>query len=166
MPGAQRHTDDTDVGEAVDLDALADRLTAEAGGHRAQRAAQTLPHPVDGLRQTVIALVRGQELAAHESPGPASLQVLRGTVQLVSDGRSETLRAAQISPIPDRRHSLHADEDSVVLLSVAAPQRAADPRRSRPDQGSSSTTFPSMSSSASAPESSASRTTAAASPPL
>ena len=124
MPGHQRHTEETQVEGPVSLDDLADRLTAEAGGHSAQRAARTLPHPVDGLRQTVIALVRGQELAAHESPGPASLQVLRGTVQLVSDERSETLRAAQISPIPDRRHSLRADEDSVVLLSVAVPQRA------------------------------------------
>jgi hypothetical protein len=32
--------------------------------------------------------------------------------------------AHQFSPVPDRRHSLHADEDSVVLLSVAVPDRA------------------------------------------
>ena len=124
MPGAQRPDDAADPPGPVSLEDLADRLATEAAGHSTQRAARTLPHAADGLRQTVIALVGGQELAAHESPGPASLQVLRGTVRLVSDERSETLRAAQISPIPGRRHSLHADEDSVVLISVAVPQRA------------------------------------------
>ena len=113
-----------DIHPPVSLDELADRLLEEAAGHSAQRAAHTLPHPVDGLRQTVIALVGGQQLAAHESPGPASLLVLRGTVRLVSDDRTDLLRAQQISPTPDARHSLHADEDSVVLLSVALPQRA------------------------------------------
>ena len=113
-----------DADGAVDLTELAERLLADAGGHTAQRAAHTLPHPVDGLRQTVIALRAGQQLADHESPGPASLQVLRGAVRLVSGDRTDLLRAQQIGPIPDARHSLHADEDSVVLLSVALPQRA------------------------------------------
>ena len=108
----------------VNLEELAGQLLADAAGHSAGRAAHTLAHPVDGLRQTVIALVGGQELAEHESPGPASVLVLRGAVRLVSDEGTDALGAHQISPVPDRRHSLHADEDSVVLLSVAVPQRA------------------------------------------
>ena len=32
---------------------------------------------------------------------------------------SAPLRAGQIAPVPMQRHGLHADEDSVVLLSVA-----------------------------------------------
>ena len=110
---------------SVDLDELAGQLLADAAGHTAGRAAHTLAHPVDGLRQTVIALIGGHHLAEHESPGPASLQVLRGRVRLVAGDRSDVLGRHQICPIPDRRHSLHADEDSVVLLSVAVPQRAA-----------------------------------------
>jgi hypothetical protein len=35
-----------------------------------------------------------------------------------------SLAAHQFSPVPDRRHSLHADEDSVVLLSVSVPDLA------------------------------------------
>ena len=85
----------------------------------AGRAARTLPHPVDGLRQTVIALRGGAELGEHESPGPASLLVIRGQVRVVAGDRSVELGQHQFSPVPDRRHSLHADEDSVVLLSVA-----------------------------------------------
>jgi quercetin dioxygenase-like cupin family protein len=108
----------------VDVHVLAADLLAEATSGSAGRAARTLPHPVDGLRQTVIALRDGADLGEHESPGPASLLVLRGRVRVVTAERSVELRADQFSPVPDRRHSLHADEDSVVLLSVAVPDRA------------------------------------------
>ena len=110
----------------IDVHALADDLLGEAGSAGAGRAARTLPHPVDGLRQTVIALRDGQELAEHESPGPASLLVLRGRVRLVAGDRTIELGPDVFSPIPDQRHSLHADEDSVVLLSVAVPARASE----------------------------------------
>lgn len=108
----------------VDLHALAGELLEKATAESAGRAARTLAHPVDGLRQTVIALRADAELAEHESPGPASLLVLRGCVRLVAGERSLDLGENQVSPVPDRRHSLHADEDSVVLLSVAVPDRA------------------------------------------
>ncbi len=108
----------------MNLDELATELLADAATQNARRAAHTLPHPVDGLRQTVIAIIGDQQLAEHESPGPASLHVLRGRVRLVAGDQTVELGAHQIAPIPDRRHSLHADEDSVVLLSVAVPQRA------------------------------------------
>ncbi|MGY2066757.1 LuxR family transcriptional regulator [Blastococcus sp. SYSU DS0619] len=113
-----------DSGAAVDLSALAEELLGKATGEHSGRAGRTLPHPVDGLRQTVIALRDGAELAEHESPGPASLLVLRGRVRLVAGEHTDELGASQVAPVPDRRHSLHADEDSVVLLSVAVPQRA------------------------------------------
>jgi quercetin dioxygenase-like cupin family protein len=108
----------------IDVHALAADLLAEATSASAGRAARTLPHPVDGLRQTVIALRSGADLGEHESPGPASLLVIRGHVRLVTGERSIELAAHQFSPVPDRRHSLSADEDSVVLLSVAVPDRA------------------------------------------
>jgi quercetin dioxygenase-like cupin family protein len=108
----------------VDVQALQDELAQRAAKERSGRAARTLPHPVDGLRQTVIALSAGAELGEHESPGAASLLVLRGQVRLVAGDEVVELGAQQISPIPDRRHSLHADENSVVLLSVAVPDRA------------------------------------------
>ena len=108
----------------IDLQALADQLLEKATTEHAGRAARTLAHPVDGLRQTVIALRADAELSEHESPGPATLLVLRGRVRLVAGEQTLGLAPHQISPIPNRRHSLHADEDSVVLLSVAVPERA------------------------------------------
>jgi quercetin dioxygenase-like cupin family protein len=108
----------------VDLQALQDELAQRATNEHSGRAARTLPHPVDGLRQTVIALRAGAELGEHESPGPASLLVLRGRARLVAGEEVIAVGADEFSPIPDRRHSLHADEDCVVLLSVAVPDRA------------------------------------------
>ena len=108
----------------IDVHVLAGKLLEEATVADAGRAARTLPHPVDGLRQTVIALRGGEGLSEHESPGPASLLVIRGRVRLVAGDRTVELSTHVFSPIPDQRHSLHADEDSVVLLSVAVPDRA------------------------------------------
>ncbi|MGY2084303.1 LuxR family transcriptional regulator [Blastococcus sp. SYSU DS0539] len=108
----------------IDLHALAGELLEKATSEDVGRAGRTLPHPVDGLRQTVIALRADAELSEHESPGAATILVIRGRVRLVAGEQTVSLAAHEISPIPDRRHSLHADEDSVVLLSVAVPQRA------------------------------------------
>ncbi|MGZ4537784.1 MAG: LuxR family transcriptional regulator [Blastococcus sp.] len=103
----------------VDLQELAEELLGRARAEHAGRAARTLPHPVDGLRHTVIALTAGSALDEHESPGSASLLVLRGRVRLVAGDEVTELGEHQLGPIPATRHGLHADEDSVVLLSVA-----------------------------------------------
>jgi hypothetical protein len=50
--------------------------------------------------------------------------VIRGRVRLVAGEQSTELGVHQFSPIPNQWHSLHADAGSVVLLSVAVPQRA------------------------------------------
>ena len=103
----------------VDLEQLAEELLERARGEKSGRAGRTLPHPVDGLRHTVIALTAGASLDEHESPGSASLLVLRGRARLAAGGDVTSLGTHQIAPIPDRRHSLHAEEDAVVMLSVA-----------------------------------------------
>lgn len=71
------------------------------------------------LRQTLIALRAGERLEEHASPGEATLQVLHGSVQLVTNG--DVLHGAQgdVLVIPDARHSLEASDDAVVLLTVA-----------------------------------------------
>jgi len=110
----------------TDVHALADELLQAATTENAGRAARTLPHPVDGLRQTLIALREGAALNEHESPGAASLLVIRGRVRIVVGDDSTDLGPDHIAPIPDQRHSLEAAEHSVVLLSVAVPARSPD----------------------------------------
>ena len=116
----------SEASDTVDVRATGRELMEKARVERSGRAGRTLPHPVDGLRQTLIALRAGAELGEHESPGSASLMVLQGRVRLVAGTETVELGEYRIGPIPDRRHSLHADEDSLVLLSVAVPDRAPD----------------------------------------
>lgn len=102
------------------LTTLAEEQLAAARTAQHGRSARTVHGgPDHRLRQTVMALVAGHSLAEHDSPGEATLQVLRGQVRLTSQDQSWTGAAGDLLVIPDARHSLHADEDSVVLLTVA-----------------------------------------------
>jgi quercetin dioxygenase-like cupin family protein len=112
-------------GEAVDLQAVADELLAQASGEHSRRAARTLPHSTDALRHTMIALLAGAELQEHNNPpGPAVLLVLRGQARLVAGEQVVPLRPLLHAPIPPRRHSLEADADTVVLLTVVLLPRS------------------------------------------
>lgn len=71
------------------------------------------------LRQTLIALVAGQELSEHENPGEATVQVLQGRVRLRAGEVSWEGSAGDLLVVPDRAHSLEAVEDCAVLLTVA-----------------------------------------------
>lgn len=71
------------------------------------------------LRQTLIALVADSELAEHESPGEATLQVVLGRVRLAAGEDGVDLGTGDHATIPDARHSLLALEDAVVLLTVS-----------------------------------------------
>ncbi|MGW7534947.1 hypothetical protein [Amycolatopsis sp. NPDC054798] len=100
------------------IDAVAAELQAEARAHASRRAARTL---VSGTSQraTLIALSEGAELAEHDSPPAATLQVVAGTVRLHTQGAEWTLERGQLAVVPPERHGLTAFEDAVVLLTVA-----------------------------------------------
>ena len=71
------------------------------------------------LRQTVIALNAGQELAEHENPGDATVHVLSGRVRLVAGDVSWEGRDGDLLVVPPAPHRLEALTDSAVLLTVA-----------------------------------------------
>lgn len=105
---------------SIDLNRLADELLAEAGSAGAGRAARTIIGGAGApLRQTLLALRAGAELAEHDSPGAATLLVLRGRVELRAGDDVWPLDQGDHVPIPDRRHSLAAASDAVALLTVA-----------------------------------------------
>lgn len=105
--------------ESTSLSSLADEELASARGVASGRSARTIHGGHDrSLRETVIALVSGRELAEHESPGEATLQVLRGRVRLTSDDDTWEGEAGGHVIIPGARHALLALEDAVVLLTV------------------------------------------------
>ena len=70
------------------------------------------------LSQTLIALRAGTSLAEHENPGDATVQVLHGRVTLVAGENRWNGSPGDLMTIPDTRHSLEAEADSVVLLTV------------------------------------------------
>lgn len=106
--------------QKLSLDALArellDRATSAAGG----RAAQTVVGGHEkSLRQTVIAMTANSELTEHASPGEATVHVLHGRVVLAANGQSWDGRDGDLIIVPDAPHSLRAEQDSVIVLTVA-----------------------------------------------
>jgi quercetin dioxygenase-like cupin family protein len=105
--------------EPIALDDLITDLFVRAQEGSAGRAAHNLlagrEHP---LSQTVIAMIAGHGLAEHDSPGEATLQLLRGRVRFSAGTDTVELGAGDFLPIPRERHSVDALEDSVLLLSV------------------------------------------------
>lgn len=81
------------------------------------------------LRQTLIALLAGQGLAEHDSPGEATLHVLEGRVLLKSGDDSWNGSPGDLLTIPDARHSVDAIEDSVMLLTVVKSLDSQPPQQ-------------------------------------
>jgi quercetin dioxygenase-like cupin family protein len=105
--------------QKLSLEALGRELLGKAAKGPG-RAGQTV---VGGhektLRQTVIAMTAGAELTEHASPGQASVHVLRGRVALTAGGESWEGRDGDLIIVPDAPHALRAEQDSVILLTVA-----------------------------------------------
>ena len=107
----------TSKATVTDLGLLVEDLLRQATTHHSNRAASTLLFG-PSMRATAIALTEGAELAEHESPPAASLQVLTGTVRLHSGAHEWVLSTGQLVAIPSTRHGVTAITDAVVLLTV------------------------------------------------
>jgi quercetin dioxygenase-like cupin family protein len=118
--------------DLISLDVVTAELSHAAAAADSKRAGRTLyggAHAV--LRQTVIALVAGAELAEHESPGEATLLVLSGRVRLTAGEDAREAGPRELFMIPDGPHSLAAVEDAVVMLTVAKAEAAQAPEQGR-----------------------------------
>jgi quercetin dioxygenase-like cupin family protein len=108
--------------QKLSLDAIArEHLERAAAASTGRSAATVYGGHEHVLRQTVLALTADTTLAEHDSPGEASLLVLRGRVRLTSGDDSWEGRTGDLIHVPLARHSLQALEDSAVLLTVAKP---------------------------------------------
>lgn len=106
--------------ESTSLTALADEQLTLARGATNGRSAHTLYGGHDRrLRQTLLALTSGQGLDEHESPGEATVQVLRGRVRVTAEGDVWEGAAGDHLALPPARHDLVALEDAAVLLTVS-----------------------------------------------
>jgi len=105
--------------QRISLSALAREQLALAETHAGHAADTVVGGHERVLRQTVIGMTKGAELAEHENPGEATVYVLSGRVRLSSGGQSWEARSGDLVKVPDARHSLLALEASAVLLTVA-----------------------------------------------
>jgi quercetin dioxygenase-like cupin family protein len=108
----------TDHPEVSQVDAVASELLKEAKGHATHRAARTLVTGV-AQRATLIAMLEGVDLAEHDAPPAATLQVVTGRVRLHTRDRDLVLEPGQLAAVPRQRHGLTALTDAAVLLTVA-----------------------------------------------
>lgn len=101
------------------IDALARELLAKAESVPAGRAAETVYGGSEMvLRQTVVALAEGTELAEHDNPGEATIQVLFGRIRLISGDQSWEGRQGNLLVVPNARHSVDAVTAAAIVLTV------------------------------------------------
>jgi len=96
-----------------------EHLEHAAAGSAGRSAGTVYGGQGHSLRQTVLALTAGTALAEHDSPGEATVLVLRGRVRLISGDASWEVQSGDLIPIPPKRHAVEALEDSAILLTVA-----------------------------------------------
>ena len=99
------------------------QLTAARQSSAARAATTVVGGHEHTLRQTVVALLADATLAEHDNPGEATLYVLSGRVTLAADGTTWEARTGDMIVIPPARHSVHAEEDSTLLLTAVPLNR-------------------------------------------
>lgn len=109
-----------------DLAALTSSHLQAARDSQHGRSAELLVH--DGvLRQSILALRGGTELAEHNSPHAASLQVLVGRVR-VTGVDAPVLSAGELHTLTHQRHAVEALEDSAFLLTTVTSLPGSPPQ--------------------------------------
>lgn len=105
---------------AFDLDEAARDLLSQATAGNGRAARTLTPGAGARLKQTMLALTAGTDLAEHAAPGSATIHVLQGSATLRWADTTLAIPAGHWAAIPEQEHSLHADENTVALLTVAA----------------------------------------------
>ena len=97
----------TDQMPAQNLEALSAELLEKARGAHSGRAAKGV-FAGTYLRQALLTLREGAELAEHDSPPEATLHVVKGQVRMVTADESWELSAGELIAIPPQKHSVEA----------------------------------------------------------
>ena len=72
------------------------------------------------LRQTLVAIEATKEMERHPNPGEATVQVVRGVVNLLWDGGGVGLQQGEWAPVPLGDHSIQGVQDAVVLVTAVS----------------------------------------------
>lgn len=100
-----------------DIAALTEEYVEAASSSPHGRSAELVLQ--DGpLRQSVLGLAEGAELAEHDAPPAASVLVLKGSIEIVSASGTIALETGMITEVPRERHSVRAVVASAFLLTA------------------------------------------------
>ncbi len=110
--------------DKLSLQAKARELANKASESTSGRAADTVFGGHEKrMRQTVVALREGAEMAEHESPGEATLLVISGRLRLVAGDTSWQGREWDYLVVPNVPHRVEAESDTTFVLTVAMSNR-------------------------------------------
>jgi quercetin dioxygenase-like cupin family protein len=86
---------------------------------RSGRNARTLLK-MGSLRVTLVVLGPGGELAAHEAPGPITVQAVHGRIRFTAGGEQHDIGPGQLLAAgPGVRHSVASTDGATFLLTVS-----------------------------------------------
>lgn len=103
----------------MDLNAFKEQIKQEESYKDSDRNSITI-FKSDSLRIVMMAFHQGAEMKRHTAPGIITLQVLEGKIIFNTTDQSELLGVGQMLTLHEGiAHSLVADEDAVVLLTLA-----------------------------------------------
>jgi quercetin dioxygenase-like cupin family protein len=110
--------------DKLSLQAKARELAHRAAESSSGRAADTVFGGHEKrMRQTVVALREGREMAEHENPGEATLLVISGRLRLFAGDTTWPGREWDYLVVPNAPHSVEAETDTTFLLTVAMRDR-------------------------------------------
>jgi quercetin dioxygenase-like cupin family protein len=119
----QDHSFDAPV-RIFDLGATVELLKNEERSHSGSRNAVTLVK-TPSIKVVLIRLERGSSLPEHHAEGTIGLLVFSGAVDFTVAGETTHLTGGSYVALGEGiSHTLHAQEESVVLLTVIPKQRA------------------------------------------
>jgi quercetin dioxygenase-like cupin family protein len=111
----------------LNLNASIAQLKGEVGYHKNDRNAITLFHS-ERMRIVLIALHAGTEITEHAVTGPCSILTIDGRVEVRAGSDSFPLGPGEAVALQDAvPHSVRADGESVILLTLAAGKKESDP---------------------------------------
>lgn len=103
--------------ELIDLTLEKQQLYESARTTVARRAGTTV-YRGDGVRQTLVVILAGEEMAEHESPQEGFVHVMEGKVRINGYERAWEIHSGQLLPVPPEKHSVTALEDSILTITV------------------------------------------------
>jgi quercetin dioxygenase-like cupin family protein len=112
---------------AFDLDEELRLVREQLVGGRV-RIARTLVKE-GSLRLTLVGLAPGGGLDEHDAPGPISIQVVEGELELTAGGETGTYATGALIALDRRvRHAVRSQRGAMFLLTLSTPESDAEPR--------------------------------------